>query len=52
MGIFEVIYNWALELVGYSDSVPSEWLLPQFALLLSYIIIKNKGDFKTLSICF
>lgn len=39
MGIFEVIYNWALELVGYTENVPSEWLLPQFALLLSYIMM-------------
>jgi hypothetical protein len=39
MGIFEYLYNWSLELVGYTDTVPSEWLLPQFALLLSYILM-------------
>lgn len=39
MGIFEVLYNWALELVGHSETVPSEWLLPQFALLLAYIMM-------------
>jgi len=38
MGIFEYLYNWSLELVGYSADLPSEWLLPQFALLLTYVL--------------
>lgn len=38
MGIFEILYNWSLyDLLGFTSTSQATWLLPSFALLITYI---------------